>query len=72
MSVITQCLHKKENTNAYLSYHASRALKQNSKKWSNLIRSNIALTPDQIHQTLILKISNDKSVNEGWLSKNKF
>lgn len=72
MSVITKCLENNENTNAYLSFNANKELKQNSKNWSGIVRSNIGLEPDQIEQILIVKIRRHKSVIIDLSPKRKF
>jgi len=60
MSVITKSLHENKNTDSYLSFDANKELERISNMWSNSIRKNIALEPNQILQILILEVKNIK------------
>lgn len=60
MSVITKCLKDNKKTDSYINWPAYEQLYQISQTWSDLVRSNIALDPDQIIQTLILKVDSIK------------
>lgn len=57
MSVITKCVPKNMKTNTYLEWPANEDFERITRTWNNLVRSNIALEPYQIRQTLIMKVN---------------
>lgn len=60
MSVITKSIKENKGANRYLSESAYEYLKKISNKWKDIVKSNIALEPDQIYHTLIVDINHDK------------
>lgn len=61
MSVITKCLHRNEKPDAYLDWPGSEHLEKSSYKWSEIVRPNIALEPDQIYKIIILKVNKERT-----------
>lgn len=64
MSVITKCLHENKKTEYYINWPANEAIEKKLREWNNSVRSNIALEPSQIHQSIILNVKRIKF--NGW------
>lgn len=60
MSVITKCLRDNKKAKPYVAWPEYERLYQTSKMWGDTARSNVALEPEQISQTLILQINDVK------------
>lgn len=60
MSMITKCLQENTKAKPYLNWPEYERLYQTSKLWNDTVRSNIALEPEHINQSLILQIEDTK------------
>lgn len=62
MSVISKCIQENKGADRYLTWAALQNLKEQSAKWNYVVKSNIALEPDQIYRTHILNIYRNKFI----------
>lgn len=70
MSVITKCLHENKKSCPYLSWSANEEMKQNTRKWSSIVRSNIFVEPKQIHQLIVSGVDLFDSEEDGKIKRN--